>query len=132
MWFLKAPTDEMNITSAWSQGATGKGVVVSILDDGLETTHPDLEQNYDPKASYDVNENDFDPNPRYNRKNRYFETQKEGFTIARKAPMTEDMKDLEFEENAHGTRCAGQVRVSAKNKISGENFGTYEKVGHPS
>ena len=109
MWFLKAPTDEMNITSAWSQGATGNGVVVSILDDGLETTHPDLEKNYDPKASYDVNENDFDPNPRYNRKNRYFESQKE-ISITRKTPMTEDMKDLEFEENAHGTRCAGQVR----------------------
>ena len=52
---------------------TRKGVVVSILDDGLETTHPDLVRNYDARASYDVNDNDFDPNPRYNRKNRYFE-----------------------------------------------------------
>ena len=128
MWFLKAPTDEMNITSAWSQGATGKGVVVSILDDGLETTHPDLEQNYDPKASYDVNENDFDPNPRYNRKNRYFESQKES-SIARKVPMTEDMKDLEFEENAHGTRCAGQVAATADNGLCVPGIAFNAKIG---
>lgn len=31
---------------AWKQGVTGKGVVVSILDDGIEKNHPDLEKNY--------------------------------------------------------------------------------------
>ena len=28
------------------QGYTGKGVVVSILDDGIEKNHPDLQDNY--------------------------------------------------------------------------------------
>lgn len=31
---------------AWEQGYTGKGIVVSILDDGIEKNHPDLEGNY--------------------------------------------------------------------------------------
>jgi hypothetical protein len=39
--------------------------VVSILDDGIETEHPDLKENYDPKASTDLNDNDSDPSPRY-------------------------------------------------------------------
>lgn len=36
----------MNVASAWQKGYTGKGVVVSILDDGIQTNHPDLAQNY--------------------------------------------------------------------------------------
>lgn len=36
----------MNVIPAWQQGITGKGVVVTILDDGLESDHPDIEQNY--------------------------------------------------------------------------------------
>lgn len=36
----------MNVEEAWAAGATGKGVVVTILDDGLEKDHPDLAENY--------------------------------------------------------------------------------------
>ena len=36
----------MNVQGAWSQGVTGRGVVVTILDDGLEKDHPDLMDNY--------------------------------------------------------------------------------------
>lgn len=31
---------------AWKRGYTGKDVVVTILDDGIERNHPDLLQNY--------------------------------------------------------------------------------------
>lgn len=31
---------------AWKRGYTGKDVVVTILDDGIERNHPDLFQNY--------------------------------------------------------------------------------------
>lgn len=31
---------------AWDLGYTGRGVVVTILDDGLERTHPDIAPNY--------------------------------------------------------------------------------------
>lgn len=36
----------MNIEGAWKRGYTGKNIVVTILDDGIERTHPDLLQNY--------------------------------------------------------------------------------------
>lgn len=36
----------MNIVGAWKRGYTGKDVVVTILDDGIERNHPDLIQNY--------------------------------------------------------------------------------------
>lgn len=36
----------MNVIPAWKDGVTGKGVVVTILDDGLESDHPDLTENY--------------------------------------------------------------------------------------
>ena len=61
MWYLNpnSQTDHMNITAAWAQGITGKGVVVSILDDGLETSHPDLIKNYDSKVRFQVHFNRF-------------------------------------------------------------------------
>ena len=37
---------DLNVKGAWELGFTGKGVVVSILDDGIEQNHPDLAQNY--------------------------------------------------------------------------------------
>lgn len=36
----------MSVKGAWRLGYTGKGVVVSILDDGIERTHDDLKENY--------------------------------------------------------------------------------------
>lgn len=37
---------DMNVSPAWQKGYTGKGVVVSILDDGIQRNHPDLDKNY--------------------------------------------------------------------------------------
>ena len=36
----------MNVMHAWNKGYTGRNVVVSILDDGIERDHPDLKNNY--------------------------------------------------------------------------------------
>lgn len=103
---------DMNVIPAWKQGITGKGIVVTILDDGLEKDHPDLIANYvsflvaqqcrginsfnififppqDPKASYDMNGLDDDPMPFY------------------------DIVD----SNRHGTRCAGEVAATANNSL---------------
>ncbi|EFA11330.2 Furin-like protease 1, isoform 1-CRR [Tribolium castaneum] len=90
MWYLNRGNGlDMNVIPAWLEGITGKGAVVTILDDGLEKDHPDLVQNYDPLASYDVNSHDSDPSPRY------------------------DMID----SNRHGTRCAGEVAATSNNSV---------------
>lgn len=45
------------------EGATGEGVAVAIVDDGLQHDHPDLQGNYDASLSYDFNGHDKDPAP---------------------------------------------------------------------
>ena len=54
----------MNVEAAWDLGYSGKGVTVTILDDGVEWNHPDLADNYRAEASIDINANDKDPFPR--------------------------------------------------------------------
>uniref|UniRef100_A0A182IX67 Peptidase S8 pro-domain domain-containing protein n=1 Tax=Anopheles atroparvus TaxID=41427 RepID=A0A182IX67_ANOAO len=48
-WYLNGGAKDgpdMNVGPAWQKGYTGKGVVVSILDDGIQRNHPDLALNY--------------------------------------------------------------------------------------
>ncbi|XP_035668240.1 furin-like isoform X3 [Branchiostoma floridae] len=102
MWYLHNPNNlDMNVIPAWEKGYTGRGVVVTILDDGIERDHPDLEENYDPNASYDVNADDPDPMPRYNPSN----------------------------ENRHGTRCAGEVSSVANNDVCGVGIAYHSHIG---
>ncbi|KAJ8955448.1 hypothetical protein NQ318_003548 [Aromia moschata] len=43
MWYLNRGNGlDMNVIPAWMEGVTGKGAVVTILDDGLEKDHPDF------------------------------------------------------------------------------------------
>uniref|UniRef100_A0A915EKK4 Peptidase S8/S53 domain-containing protein n=1 Tax=Ditylenchus dipsaci TaxID=166011 RepID=A0A915EKK4_9BILA len=53
------------ISDAWNLGYSGKGVVVTIIDDGIDYTHSDLADNYDAKASYDLNDKRPRPNAIY-------------------------------------------------------------------
>ncbi|XP_047506418.1 furin-like protease 1 isoform X2 [Pieris napi] len=102
MWYLNRGGGlDMNVIPAWREGVTGRGVVVTILDDGLETDHPDIVSNYDPMASYDVNSHDSDPQPRY------------------------DMID----SNRHGTRCAGEVAATANNSLCAVGVAYEASVG---
>lgn len=90
MWYLnRGKALDMNVQNVWKKNITGRGVVVTILDDGLEKDHPDLVENYDPQASWDMNNHDPDPQPRY------------------------DLVD----SNRHGTRCAGEVAAVKNNSI---------------
>lgn len=70
-WHLKNTTTSPNIThanveNAWNFGGTGgvrgTGIRIGIVDDGLQTTHPDL-SNIDTVNDKDWNNNDNDPNP---------------------------------------------------------------------
>lgn len=36
----------MNVQSAWQAGYTGKGVLVAVVDDGVDMNHPDLRLNF--------------------------------------------------------------------------------------
>ncbi|NXL07069.1 PCSK4 convertase, partial [Mesembrinibis cayennensis] len=101
-WYMNNDINpDLNILTAWSKGYTGLGVVLTVLDDGIEKDHPDLSANYDPLASYDFNSNDPDPQPRY----------------------------AAGDENRHGTRCAGEVAAAANNRICGAGVAYNAKVG---
>ena len=101
-WFLNGGGRngaDMNVKPAWDKGYTGKGVVVSILDDGIQHNHPDLAQNYDRFASTDINDSDPDPMPQDNG------------------------------DNKHGTRCAGEVAAVANNGICGVGIAFNASIG---
>ncbi|KAI8374361.1 peptidase S8/S53 domain-containing protein [Radiomyces spectabilis] len=46
---------DINVTGVWSQGITGNGSVVAILDDGLDFENDDLKDNFYAPGSYDFN-----------------------------------------------------------------------------
>mgnify|MGYP001157225847 FL=1 len=54
--------EDANLTDAWNS-FNGSGVVISIVDDGLDISHPDISPNYDQSASYDWCNDDSDPTP---------------------------------------------------------------------
>lgn len=116
-------TRHMNVSFAWELGFSGKGIKVSILDDGIEYTHPDLKENYDKDSSWDVNGNDDDPIPAYNYRNdkilpRGTEPKKDMFQNGSiNPPLTDSLKGYSKEINRHGTRCAGEVAATADNNV---------------
>ncbi|KAK1157158.1 proprotein convertase subtilisin/kexin type 4-like [Acipenser oxyrinchus oxyrinchus] len=99
-WYLSKDFD-LNVLSAWERGYSGRGVVVTVLDDGIEKNHPDLAANYDPDASYDIIDDDPDPQPRY----------------------------TDNDENRHGTRCAGEVAAIANNGVCGVGVAFRAAIG---
>ena len=36
----------LNVISSWKSGYTGKGIVVGVVDDGVDGSHPELKDNY--------------------------------------------------------------------------------------
>ncbi|KAG1656190.1 Proprotein convertase subtilisin/kexin type 5 [Nymphon striatum] len=101
-WYLHhgaKGSNDMNVIPCWQQGYSGKNVVVTILDDGIQTDHPDLVANYDAAASLDINGNDDDPMPRDN------------------------------EDNKHGTRCAGEIASMAFNDYCGVGIAYNARIG---
>jgi len=66
-WHLKNEyTDiDVNVSVPWSLDITGQGITIGIVDDGIETTHPDLSPNYVASNSWDFGQNDAVPDPVY-------------------------------------------------------------------
>lgn len=106
-WYLRDKKNvepvklDLHVVPAWAMGFTGKGVKITVLDDGLEYNNTDIFDNYDPDASYDLNDNDADPSPRY------------------------EITD----ENKHGTRCAGEIAMVANNSFCGVGIAFNSKIG---
>lgn len=106
-WYIKnegqtsgPATFDSKVDKVWREGYSGKGVVLSVLDDGMDHTHPELRDNYDPKASTDLNGHDSDPFP--NDSDSY---------------------------NAHGTKCAGTIAAKANNNVCGVGIAYEAKIG---
>lgn len=47
--------DWLNVKPAWRSGYTGRGVQIAVVDDGLESTHPEFSGRYSAEGSYDFN-----------------------------------------------------------------------------
>ncbi|XP_047502415.1 LOW QUALITY PROTEIN: neuroendocrine convertase 1-like [Penaeus chinensis] len=95
------PKLDLQVVPVWERGVTGKGVRVLVLDDGIEWRHKDIRGSYDKETSYDLNDNDDDPSPRYDGR------------------LT----------NSHGTRCAGEIAMAPNNKLCGVGVAYGAKVG---
>ncbi|XP_074536541.1 proprotein convertase subtilisin/kexin type 7 [Halichoeres trimaculatus] len=80
---------DINVTGVWERNITGQGVTVVVVDDGVEHTHQDIQANYSPEGSYDLNSNDPDPMPH---------------------------PDI-HSDNHHGTRCAGEIAAVPNNSF---------------
>ncbi|XP_077162316.1 proprotein convertase subtilisin/kexin type 7 [Paroedura picta] len=91
-WHLsnrKSPGMDINVTGVWERNVTGQGVTVVVVDDGVEHTVKDIQPNYSPEGSYDLNSNDPDPMPHPDEENG----------------------------NHHGTRCAGEIAAVSNNSF---------------
>eukprot|EP00053_Salpingoeca_punica_P020081 m.207356 g.207356 ORF g.207356 m.207356 type:complete len:1535 (-) comp17787_c2_seq3:312-4916(-) len=100
-WFLYQDNGQhINVLPVWAMNITGLGVRVTVVDDGMEYTHPDLWLCHDLHASYDFNDNDDDPMPR------------------EEDPI-----------NKHGTRCSGQIGMQRDNGVCGIGIAYNASVG---
>lgn len=117
-WHLESPGSgvpeadhDLDVTAAWQLGATGQGIVVAVVDDGVDLEHPSLKpriwQNPDPAAEdrhgrdFFVDEEDpgrFDAGPK-----------------AYRYPYSDPRKN-----DIHGTPCAG---ILAATGVGGGSHG---------
>lgn len=54
---------DLNVVPAWNRGLDGSGVLIAVLDNGVQWSHPDLAPNWQAAESYDYLGNDPDPSP---------------------------------------------------------------------
>ncbi|XP_035020543.1 furin-like protease kpc-1 isoform X1 [Hippoglossus stenolepis] len=99
---FKSSGFDLNVMPVWSKNITGSGVVVSIIDDGVDHTNKDLKRNFEALASCDL--------------------------CASHGPSHDPMP-VRDEENSHGTRCAGEVAMEANNSYCGVGIAFNARIG---
>ncbi|KAM3613976.1 uncharacterized protein V6R79_007817 [Siganus canaliculatus] len=93
---------DMNVMPVWSNNITGRGVVVSIIDDGVDYENKDLKKNFEALASFDLRASH---------------------------GLSHDPMPVRDEENSHGTRCAGEVAMEANNSYCGVGIAFNARIG---
>ncbi|XP_017268681.2 furin-like protease kpc-1 [Kryptolebias marmoratus] len=93
---------DLNVMPVWWNNITGRGVVVSIIDDGLDHTNKDLEKNFEALASFDLHASH---------------------------GLSHDPMPVRDEENSHGTHCAGEVAMEANNSYCGVGIAFNARIG---
>jgi kexin len=64
-WHLHEQPAHVHTQEVCDQGIFGKGVRIAIVDDGIQTTHPDVKDNVRLDSSYNFNRNIDSPDPTY-------------------------------------------------------------------
>ncbi|MEO2046736.1 MAG: S8 family serine peptidase [Pirellulales bacterium] len=105
------PGEDINIAGAWNLGYTGAGVVVAVIDSGVEDTHPDLLANISTTLQFDAIDLDSDANPR--------PESPQPIDPLDPDPPTDPREGLVVRGNAHGTEVAGLIGAVADNSLGG-------------
>ncbi len=63
-WYLKnAEAVSIRAEGAWNLDYEGTGILLGVIDDGVQANHPDLFSNYQSINSFDFGQNDGNPSP---------------------------------------------------------------------
>jgi subtilisin family serine protease len=57
------PFADINVRQIWDEGISGSGIIIGVVDEGIQYTHPDLQPNWIIGSGYDYNDDDSDPSP---------------------------------------------------------------------
>ena len=95
--------EDANITAVWDN-YNGSGIVISIVDDAIQTDHPDLITNWNATVSYDWCDGDSDPNPQDSDDNH-------GTSVAGVAAATGN-NNLDVTGAAFGATLSGQRAIA--------------------